>query len=198
MQLMWVSGPTGTVKTISVTARKVVIAVSAAAFVLVLLGVLLHFIGFRIAVEVSPGLARSLGGVTTEAEQQKVEAVYRERLDKLRETMNTTVQEIRQLEALKNRFMDIATPTNLRDKFGKKDEARGGPKTSVLPVVMAFATTPSRVNWPCTKAWILWPMLAHLSCRRLQERSCAPVGMPLLAMWWKFATLKALSLDMPT
>jgi len=127
MQLMWVSGPTGTVKTISVTARKVVIAVSAAAFVLVLLGVLLHFIGFRIAVEVSPGLARSLGGVTTEAEQQKVEAVYRERLDKLRETMSTTVQEIRQLEALKNRFMDIATPTNLRDKFSKKDEARGGP-----------------------------------------------------------------------
>ena len=59
MQLMWVSGPTGTVKTISITARKVVLAVSAAAFVLVLLGVLLHFIGFRIAVEVSPGLARS-------------------------------------------------------------------------------------------------------------------------------------------
>jgi len=127
MQLMWVSGPTASVRTISITAQKVLMAVCASAFVLVAFGVLLHFIGFRIAIEVSPGLARSIGGVTTEAEQQKVEAVYRERLDALRQTLNTTVQEIRQLEALKNRFMDIATPTNLRDKYSKKEEARGGP-----------------------------------------------------------------------
>ena len=68
-----------------------------------------------------------MGGVTTEAEQQKVEAVYREHLDNLRQTLNTTVQEIRQLETLKNRFMEVATPTNLRDKYSKKEEARGGP-----------------------------------------------------------------------
>jgi murein DD-endopeptidase MepM/ murein hydrolase activator NlpD len=41
--------------------------------------------------------------------------------------MSTTVQEIRQLEALKNRFMEVATPTNLRDKYSKKDDAKGGP-----------------------------------------------------------------------
>lgn len=127
MQLMWVSGPTASVRTISITAQKVLLAVCATAFVLVAFGVLLHFIGFRIAIEMSPGLARSIGGVTTEAEQQKVEAVYRERLDALRQTLNTTVQEIRQLEALKNRFMDIATPINLRDKYSKKEDARGGP-----------------------------------------------------------------------
>jgi murein DD-endopeptidase MepM/ murein hydrolase activator NlpD len=48
-------------------------------------------------------------------------------LDKLRQSMNTTMQEIRQLEALKNRFMDIATPSNLRDRVAKKDDAKGGP-----------------------------------------------------------------------
>ena len=127
MQLMWVSGPTASVRTISITARKVLVGACLSAFFLVLLGVLLHFIGFRIAIEFSPSLARSLGGVTTEAEQQKVEANYRERLDKLRQSMNTTVQEIRQLEALKNRFMDIATPSNLRDRMAKKDDAKGGP-----------------------------------------------------------------------
>ena len=127
MQLMWVSGPTASVRTISITARKVLVGACLSAFFLVLLGVLLHFIGFRIAIEFSPSLARSLGGVTTEAEQQKVEANYRERLDKLRQSMNTTVQEIRQLEALKNRFMDIATPSNLRDRIAKKDDAKGGP-----------------------------------------------------------------------
>jgi murein DD-endopeptidase MepM/ murein hydrolase activator NlpD len=127
MQLMWVSGPTASVKTISITTRKVLIASAIVAFVLVAFGVLLHFIGFRIAIEASPSLARSIGGVTTEAEQQKLEAGYREKLDKLRQSMDATVQEIRQLEALKNRFMDIATPTNLRDKLNKREDAKGGP-----------------------------------------------------------------------
>jgi len=127
MQLMWVSGPTASVRTISITAKKVLMAVCVSAFVLVTFGVLLHFIGFRIAIEMSPGLARSMGGVTTEAEQQKVEAIYRERLENLRQTMSATVQEIRQLETLKNRFMEVATPTNLRDKYIKKEDARGGP-----------------------------------------------------------------------
>jgi murein DD-endopeptidase MepM/ murein hydrolase activator NlpD len=80
-----------------------------------------------------------MGGVTTEAEQQKVEAVYRERLDSLRQTMSATVLEIRQLETLKNRFMEVATPTSLRDKYIKKDDARGGPW---LP--LRFQSTPSR------------------------------------------------------
>jgi len=127
MQLMWMSGPTDSVRTVSITAHKVLVWVCFSALFCVLLGILLHFIGFRIAIEVSPSFARSLGGVTTEAEQQKVEANYRERLEKLRESLNTTVQDIRQLEALKNRFMDIATPVNLRDKMTKKDDARGGP-----------------------------------------------------------------------
>jgi murein DD-endopeptidase MepM/ murein hydrolase activator NlpD len=139
MQLMWVSGPTASVRTISITSQKVLVAVCASAFVLVAFGVLLHFVGFRIAIEMSPGLARSLGGVTTEAEQQKVEAVYRERLDNLRQTLNTTVQEIRQLETLKNRFMEVATPINLRDKYNKKDDAKGGPW-----VAPRFQSTPSR------------------------------------------------------
>ena len=74
MQLMWMSGPTDSVRTVSITAQKVLVWVSIAAAGFVLLGILLHFIGFRIAIEVSPSFARSLGGVTTEAEQQKVEA----------------------------------------------------------------------------------------------------------------------------
>jgi len=127
MQLMWVSGPTASVRTISITARKVLWSAVACAFVLVAFGVVLHFVGFRIAIEFSPSLARSLGGVTTEAEQRKVEATYRDNLDQLRQTLNATVQEIRQLEVLKNRFMDIATPSNLRDKYTKRDEPKGGP-----------------------------------------------------------------------
>ena len=129
MQFMWVSGPTGTVRSISITARKVIMATAGLSVSLMLVGFVMYFVGFRIAVEFSPDLARSMGGVTTEAEQQRMEAVYRERLDQLRQNLHTTSQEIKQLESLKNRFMELATPTQLRDRFlnGKKDYARGGP-----------------------------------------------------------------------
>ncbi len=127
MQLMWVSGPTGHVRTISITARKVLIGTCAVAFALVATGFLLYLIGFKIAIEVRPELARSLGGVTTEAEQQRMESVYRERLAKLQGMLDSTAQDIRQLQALKNRFMDIATPAAMREKRSGNEDGKGGP-----------------------------------------------------------------------
>ena len=67
MQFMWVSGPTGTVRSISITARKVIMATAGLSVALMLVGFVMYFVGFRIAVEFSPDLARSMGGVTTEA-----------------------------------------------------------------------------------------------------------------------------------
>lgn len=127
MQLMWVSGPTGNVKTISITAKKVVMAAGALSLGLVVAGCLLYLIGFKIAIEVSPELARTLGGVTTEAEQQRMESVYRERLARLQGALNATAQEIRQLQQLKNRFMELATPAALREKGNVKEDGKGGP-----------------------------------------------------------------------
>ncbi len=127
MQLMWVSGPTGNVKTISITAKKVFLAACALSVALVVAGCLLYLIGFKIAIEVSPELARSLGGVTTEAEQQRMESVYRERLAKIQGALNATTQEIRQLQQLKNRFMELATPASLREKGNAKEDGKGGP-----------------------------------------------------------------------
>ena len=54
MQLMWLSGPTGNVKTISITTRTVLTAAVAVGMFLVTAGFLLHFIGFKIAVEYNP------------------------------------------------------------------------------------------------------------------------------------------------
>jgi murein DD-endopeptidase MepM/ murein hydrolase activator NlpD len=127
MQLMWVSGPTGRVRTISITFKKVVVAALVASLSLVVTGFLLYLVGFKIAVETSPDLARTLGGVTTEAEQQRMEAIYRERLAKMQSMLDATAQDIRQLQQLKNRFMDIATPASLRDRNASKEDGRGGP-----------------------------------------------------------------------
>jgi murein DD-endopeptidase MepM/ murein hydrolase activator NlpD len=127
MQLMWVSGPTGRVRTISITFKKVVVAALVASLSLVVTGFLLYLVGFKIAVETSPDLARTLGGVTTEAEQQRMEAIYRERLAKMQSMLDATAQDIRQLQQLKNRFMEIATPASLRERSSAKEDGRGGP-----------------------------------------------------------------------
>jgi len=127
MQLMWVSGPTGKVHTISITARRVLIAFGAVAFACATAGFLLYLVGFKIAVESSPELARSLGGVTTEAEQQRMEAMYRGRLATLQEALNTTAQELQQLQTIKNRFMDMATPGSMREKRSTGENGKGGP-----------------------------------------------------------------------
>lgn len=92
-----------------------------------LTGFILYLVGFKIAVETSPDLARTLGGVTTEAEQQRMESMYRERLAKMQDMLDSTAQDIRQLQQLKNRFMEIATPAALRERVANKEDGRGGP-----------------------------------------------------------------------
>jgi len=105
----------------------VVVAALVASLSLVVTGFLLYLVGFKIAVETSPDLARTLGGVTTEAEQQRMEAIYRERLAKMQSMLDATAQDIRQLQQLKNRFMEIATPASLRERNSAKEDGRGGP-----------------------------------------------------------------------
>lgn len=131
MQLMWLSGPTGQVKSISITARNILIAAGAVAVSLLVFGFVLNMIGLRVAVEYNPDLARSLGGVTTEAEQLRMESVYRQNLRQLQASLDQTVQDVKRLEALKNRFMSLATPAALKEKSPLSQNAKGGP--FVLP-----------------------------------------------------------------
>jgi len=127
MQLMWVSGPTGNVRNVSITAKKMLIGVGVLALALVTLGFMLYLVGFKIAIEVRPELARSLGGVTTQAEQQRMESMYRERLSKLQGMLEATSHDVRQLETLKNQFMELATPASVREKRSTTEDGRGGP-----------------------------------------------------------------------
>jgi len=127
MQLMWLAGPTGQVKSISITARNILIAALSVAMVLVLMGFALNWVGLKIAVEYNPDLARSLGGVTTEAEHQRMEAVYRQNLLQLQASLDQTAQDVKKLEMLKDRFMALATPVSLKDKAPTSPDAKGGP-----------------------------------------------------------------------
>ena len=128
MQLMWLSSSTSQVKTISITSRNVVRAAFALATGLIVLGFVLNWVGLRVAIDYNPNLARSLGGVTSELEQKRIEAVYRDGLDQLKGVLDQNVKEVKKLEAVKNRLMALATPAALKGRFNAKDDASVGAK----------------------------------------------------------------------
>lgn len=127
MQLMWVSGPTGVVKSISITKKSMAIWISGLGFALVLAGVGLHFVGYQMALDLNPAILRTLGGVTTRIEQYRLEANYRDQLKQLQQELKNSVDDIRKLEATKNHLLAQATPINLRDTLNRQADGRGGP-----------------------------------------------------------------------
>ena len=129
MQLIWVSGPTGRVVTLSITRRKILTALALTAGALLVLGGLFQLIGLRVAVEHVPSLAHKMGGVTSLQEQQRMEAVYQEQLEKLQQQLAHTVERLQQLESARQSFFSrlgldvLAQPTS----SGGTKAGRGGP-----------------------------------------------------------------------
>ncbi|MFM9993647.1 MAG: M23 family metallopeptidase [Burkholderiaceae bacterium] len=149
MQLMWLADPTGQLKSISITGRHILYVALGVSATMLLLGFALNWVGLRIAVEFNPELARSLGGITSLAEQERTEAAYRKNIEQLQISINETRQDLKNLEVLKNHFMALATPMSLKDKIPQLQDSKGGPY--VLPstpsqVVGKFFQQPLRVE----------------------------------------------------
>lgn len=135
MQLIWVSGPTARVVAVSITARKVLFSVIALSLSLLLLGSVVHLIGLRVAVAYSPALAQRMGGVTSQAEQLKVEADYRAKLEGLHGQLTSVNDQVRQIEDQKKDFLarlgiEALLPGHSRHKADVA-EGRGGPLKAV-------------------------------------------------------------------
>jgi murein DD-endopeptidase MepM/ murein hydrolase activator NlpD len=131
MQLIWVSGPTARVVAVSITARKVLLSLGAVALTLFLMGSLFHLIGLRVAVEYAPELAQRMGGVTSQAEQLKVEADYRAKLEGLHGQLSSVTDRLREIEEIKKNFLnrlgiESLMPGAVRRKADAAD-GRGGP-----------------------------------------------------------------------
>jgi murein DD-endopeptidase MepM/ murein hydrolase activator NlpD len=127
MQIMWLSDPTGTVKVFELTTKKIITYASMTSIFFVLLGIGLHFVGFKLALDINPAILRALGGVTTQAEQSEHNFIYRNEMNQLQAKINTTVEDIHKLETIKNRLLASAIPVQLRDKFNHQNDSRGGP-----------------------------------------------------------------------
>lgn len=129
MQLIWVSGPTARVLTLSITRRKVRMALALTAAALLLLGGVFQLIGLRVAVDHVPALAHKMGGVASLQEQQRMESAYHAQLDRLQRQLAQTVAQLQQIESNRQTFFariglaELAQPSSpAPDKAG-----RGGP-----------------------------------------------------------------------
>lgn len=136
MQLIWVAGPAAKVITLSITTRKVLMGMAAVSIFLVFLGFVFHFIGLRVAIEYAPEIAQRMGGVTSQSEQMKMEALYRSKLEALNQQLETVTQRLGELESIKNDVLGRLGVERLLPVSGvQKSEhswGRGGP-LNLLP-----------------------------------------------------------------
>lgn len=105
MQLIWVAGPAGKVVKLSITTRTVAALVAGLAIFLLVLGFVFHGVGWRVAIEYVPELAHRLGGVTSQSEQDKLEATYRAKLEHLDQQLLAVSGHLKRLEDTKNQVL---------------------------------------------------------------------------------------------
>ena len=131
MQLIWVSGLTARVQTISITSRAIMACAGVLATLLIVLGFVFHWVGLRVAIEINPSLAQSVGGVTSASEQQRLEAIYRNKLDELNARLKTVLGHVQKLEADKNEIAGLNKIESLRKWVNLESvsgmDGRGGP-----------------------------------------------------------------------
>jgi murein DD-endopeptidase MepM/ murein hydrolase activator NlpD len=136
MQLIWLSGPTANVVTISITRKTIVTAVVALTIFLVMLGGVLQLLGIRIAVDAHPSLARTLGGITSSSEQQRIGQQYEQQIAALQQKVSGLVDQVNELESTKKSIVQlIPTLNNHERRFG----GQGGPLNRILDIDGWFA-----------------------------------------------------------
>jgi murein DD-endopeptidase MepM/ murein hydrolase activator NlpD len=131
MQLIWIPGSTSNVKKITISKRGLIQFGCLASLACILIGVGVHFLGFRIAIQYSPELARGMGGVITVQEKEAIESSYRQHLQELRSELSHLSERITEIKTLKDRFASLATPSVLRNK-AFEDKGKGGPYQPIL------------------------------------------------------------------
>jgi murein DD-endopeptidase MepM/ murein hydrolase activator NlpD len=114
MQLFWVSGAVGQIKTINLTFRTLVIGLLVFALFLIILGSALQFFGFRMAVEYDPAIARKLGNLHTAVELEHLHALYEAKLNDVNTQLEINRAKIKELDDLNRKLALIATPATIK------------------------------------------------------------------------------------
>lgn len=186
MQLIWVPGPAGQIVRVSITRRTVAWGLAVLASGLVVLGFVFQWIGLRVAIEHVPELAQRLGGVTSQSEQDKMEAAYQAKLDSLNQQMAQVAERLKALEATKNevlgrvgldKLLSFSTPVHPEGLRGQ-----GGPLNLLPPWRLTHRPLEQQIDRSLAQAQGYQQSLAYLQSQWAQDLSrleSVPTLLPL-------------------
>ena len=105
MQLIWIGGPAQRIVSFSWTARRLWLGGLLMAIVLLLMGGLMHFMGLRVAVDFAPELVRSMGGVASQSQLQKLEEQHALQLQSLQSRVQVLQTQLQTLHTSQNQWL---------------------------------------------------------------------------------------------
>ncbi|MFM1925641.1 MAG: Murein DD-endopeptidase MepM [Pseudomonadota bacterium] len=105
MQLIWIGGPAHRIVSFSWTARRLWLGGLLIATVLLLMGGLMHFMGLRVAVDFAPELVRSMGGVASQSQLQKLEEQHALQLQSLQGRVQALQTQLQTLHTSQNQWL---------------------------------------------------------------------------------------------
>ncbi len=110
MQIIWVSGPVGKIKTFNLTLKNLIILLASVAFALVLLGALFQLIGFRMAIELNPSFLRKMGNLHSATEIENLKHFYGSKLQEIQKQVEINNRLVIDLQDQNKKLVNLATP----------------------------------------------------------------------------------------
>jgi murein DD-endopeptidase MepM/ murein hydrolase activator NlpD len=126
MQIFWVSGAVGKIHRVNLTLKNLLLGFCAFAFALIFLGIFLQYMGFQMAIEYNPQLARKLGNVHTAVELENLNTFYRQKLVDIEKQVAIYQSKINDLQLSNQKLAALATPPVIQ-KDKPKSPSSGGP-----------------------------------------------------------------------
>ena len=132
MQVFWVSGPVGKIRSFNLTLKAVVVGMGLLALGLLATGSLLQFLGFRLALEYDPQIARRLGNLHTAVELENLNALYHARLGELQTEQQRLAQQLSELAQARGKLAELL-PSGLARELPLPGAQGGAYLPSPLP-----------------------------------------------------------------
>ena len=126
MQIIWVSGPVGHIRTLNVSFKHLVFTVLGFTLALIVCGALLQLLGFRIAIELNPDFLRKIGNLHSATEIDNLKHFYEGKLQTIQQQVQTNNQIVNELQEQNKKLMSLAIPAAMQ-KEKIVEGASGGP-----------------------------------------------------------------------
>ena len=126
MQIIWVSGPVGQIRSINISYKHLVMGVVGLTIGLILCGALLQLIGFRIAIEMNPAFLRKIGNLHSATEIDNLKHFYEQKLQAIQGQVDVNNQLVAKLQEQNIKLISLAVPPAMQ-KEKSLSNSTGGP-----------------------------------------------------------------------